>query len=115
MSMHKQQSLITRSLQSWLAGSEHSHMRRLLMCDFCLSLHQVLMAVCLVKETDSMTPLSPLLSSPCSAIQGVCVRMAGWQIARCLRVQACLSALVVEPHIVSLCTKREGEVGERQY
>lgn len=57
---------------------------------------------------------SPLLSM-FSVTGGVCVRMAGWQIARCLRVQACLSALAVESHIVSLCTKREGEVGERQY
>lgn len=62
MSIHKQQSIITRSLQSWLAGSEHSHMCCLLMCDFCLSLHQVLMAVCLALETDCMSPLSSLLS-----------------------------------------------------
>lgn len=62
MRMYKQQSIITRSQRSWLAGSEHSRIHRLLMCDFCLSLQQVPVAVCLVLETDCVTPLSSLLS-----------------------------------------------------
>lgn len=68
ISMHKQQSIITRSRRSRLAGSVHSHMHCLLICDFCVSSSGAHRHV--FSDGDRLGD-----SSPCS-VKG-CVMMAG--------------------------------------